>query len=112
ATGKEASARAGELDLALRLIDELSSTEFKPGQYHDDYREKLLHVIESKVEGKEITAAAPLAQRTQVIDLMAALKQSLETRVSKNGGTKSETKKPAAKSSKTTTAKENKRASR
>jgi DNA end-binding protein Ku len=110
--GKEASVRPGELDLALRLIDELSSTEFKPEQYHDDYREKVLHVIESKVEGKEITSAAPQAQQTQVIDLMEALKQSLETRVAKNGGTKSATKKPAAKSSKTTTAKESKRASR
>jgi len=109
--GKEASARPGELDLALRLIDELSSTEFKPEQYHDDYREKVLQVIESKVEGKEITTAAPQAQRTQVIDLMEALKQSLETRVSKDSG-KSATKKPAAKSSKTTTAKESKRASR
>jgi len=110
--GKEASVRPGELDLALRLIDELSSTEFKPEQYHDDYREKVLSVIESKVEGKEITSAAPQAQHTQVIDLMEALKQSLETRVAKNGGTKSATKKPAAKSSKTTTAKESKRASR
>lgn len=110
--GKEASVRPGELDLALRLIDELSNTEFKPEQYHDDYREKVLQVIESKVEGKEITSAAPQAQQTQVIDLMEALKQSLETRVAKSGGTKSATKKPAAKSSKTTTAKESKRASR
>jgi len=110
--GKEATVRPGELDLALRLIDELSSTEFKPEQYHDDYREKVLQVIESKVEGKEITSAAPQAQQTQVIDLMEALKQSLETRVAKNGATKSATKKPAAKSSKTTTAKESKRASR
>jgi DNA end-binding protein Ku len=111
--GKEASVRPGELDLAQRLIDELSSTEFKPEKYHDDYREKVLQVIESKVEGKEITSVAPQAQRTQVIDLMEALKQSLETRSSKDGGSKSATKKPAAKSSKTTTvAKERKRASR
>jgi DNA end-binding protein Ku len=111
--GKEASVRPGELDLAQRLIDELSSKEFKPEKYHDDYREKVLQVIESKVEGKEITSVAPQAQRTQVIDLMEALKQSLETRSSKDGGSKSATKKPAAKSSKTTTvAKERKRASR
>jgi DNA end-binding protein Ku len=110
--GKEATVRPGELDLALRLIDELSTKEFKPEQYHDDYREKVLQVIEQKVEGKEITSVAPQAQRTQVIDLMEALKQSLETRVSKDGG-KSATKKPAAKASKTATAtKERKRASR
>src|SRR5678815_2578841 len=112
--GKEASARPGELDLALKLIDELSTEEFKPGQYHDDYREKLMQVVEAKVEGKEITTAAPQEARTQVIDLMEALKQSLETRVSKNGG-KSASKKPAAKAAKTPkapAAKESKRASR
>ena len=108
--GKEASIKPGELDLATRLIDELSTQEFKPGQYHDEYRDKLLGVIEQKVEGKEITSVAPQAQRTQVIDLMEALKQSLETRGAKEG--RSGAKKTAAKSSKTTTAKESKRASR
>ncbi|HXF59642.1 MAG TPA: Ku protein [Candidatus Saccharimonadales bacterium] len=108
--GKEASIKPGELDLATRLIDELSTKEFKPGQYHDEYRDKLLGVIEQKVEGKEITSVAPQAQRTQVIDLMEALKQSLETRGAKEG--RSGAKKTAAKSSKTTTAKESKRASR
>jgi len=108
--GKEASIKPGELDLATRLIDELSTKEFKPGQYHDEYRDKLLGVIEQKVEGKEITSVAPQAQRTQVIDLMEALKQSLETRGAKEG--RSGAKKTAAKSSKTTAAKESKRASR
>jgi DNA end-binding protein Ku len=109
--GADATVKPGELQLAERLIDELSSKEFKPDQYHDEYRTRLLEVVESKVEGKEITSIAPQEQRTQVIDLMEALKQSLETRTSK--GARSETKKPAAKSSRTTSsAKEGKRASR
>jgi len=109
--GKEASVKPGELQLAERLIDELSTKEFKPERYHDEYRDKLMQVVEQKVEGKEVTSIAPQAQRTQVIDLMEALKQSLETRATKDGA--SGTKKPAAKSSKTTTtAKESKRASR
>jgi len=109
--GKEASVKPGELQLAERLIDELSTKEFKPERYHDEYRDKLMQVVEQKVEGKEVTSIAPQAQRTQVIDLMEALKQSLETRATKAGA--SGTKKPAAKSSKTTTtAKESKRASR
>ena len=109
--GKEASVKPGELQLAERLIDELSTKEFKPERYHDEYRDKLMQVVEQKVEGKEVTSVAPQAQRTQVIDLMEALKQSLETRATKDGA--SGTKKPAAKSSKTaTTAKESKRASR
>ena len=109
--GSEAKIKSGELDLALRLIDELSTKEFKPEQYKDDYRDRLLEVVESKVEGKEITSIAPQEQRTQVIDLMEALKQSLETRVSKES--RSGAKKPAVKATRTApAAKEKKRASR
>ncbi len=109
--GADAKIKPGELDLALRLIDELSSKEFKPEQYHDEYRDRLLEVVESKVEGKEITAIGPQVQRTQVIDLMDALKQSLENRISKESRTGA--KKPAVKSSRTAPAlKEKKRASR
>jgi DNA end-binding protein Ku len=110
--GSEAKIKSGELDLALRLIDELSTKEFKPEQYKDEYRDRLLEVVESKVQGKEITSIAPQEQRTQVIDLMEALKQSLETRVSKES--RSGAKKPAVKSSRTAApaAKEKKRASR
>jgi non-homologous end joining protein Ku len=42
-------------------------------------------VVESKVEGKEILAADAQVQRTQVIDIMEALKQSLEGRAAKDG---------------------------
>ena len=78
--GKSVKLRDGELQLAERLIDELSHAEFKPEQYRDDYRDRVLALAESKVEGKEITAQAPEAQRAQVIDLMDALKQSLAKR--------------------------------
>jgi len=75
--GKSVKLREGELALAERLIGELSHDEFKPEQYEDQYRSRVLDLASSKVEGKEITAAAPEAQRAQVIDLMDALKQSL-----------------------------------
>jgi DNA end-binding protein Ku len=89
--GKSVKLRDGELQLAERLIDELSRDEFKPEQYQDDYRNRVLEVVNSKVEGKEITSAAPEAQRAQVIDLMDALKQSLARRAGGGG------EKPAAK---------------
>ncbi|MDR7423025.1 MAG: Ku protein [Armatimonadota bacterium] len=79
--GQDAKIKAGELDLALRLIDELSAAEFRPEQYKDDYRLRVLDLVTMKVEGKEITAPAPEAQRAQVIDLMEALKESLARRV-------------------------------
>ena len=109
--GGDASIRAGELDLALKLINELSHDSFKPEQYEDEYRGRVLGMAQEKVEGKEITATGPRVERTQVIDLMDALKQSLERRVGQEG--KAATKKPAAKAKRTATpTKESKRASR
>jgi len=78
--GETAKIKEGELDLAVRLIEELANQEFHPENYHDEYRARVLELVEQKVEGKEITAAAPLVQQAQVIDLMDALKASLEKR--------------------------------
>ncbi|HKQ19348.1 MAG TPA: Ku protein [Candidatus Eisenbacteria bacterium] len=81
--GEDAKVKPGELELAERLVKELSSDSFKPEKYNDDYRERVLGVVEQKVEGKEVTSVAPQAQRAQVIDLMDALKQSLGKRGSR-----------------------------
>ena len=80
--GADAKLKPGEMELAQRLVNELSSDSFKPEQYADEYRTRVLEVVEAKVEGKEVTSLAPQAQRTQVIDLMEALKQSLGKRAS------------------------------
>jgi DNA end-binding protein Ku len=96
--GDEAKVKPGELELAERLVGELSSDAFRPEQYVDDYRTRVLEVVESKVEGREVTSLAPQAQRTQVIDLMDALKQSLGKRGAAESGAKAAAleKKPAA----------------
>ncbi|MBX4146326.1 Ku protein [Paenibacillus sp. FSL W7-1279] len=65
-----------ELDMAKLLIDQLS-TPFDPEKYTDDYRERLLDLINSKVSGEEIKIA-PARQETNVVDLMAALQASIE----------------------------------
>jgi DNA end-binding protein Ku len=75
--GESAKISGAETNLAMRLIDELSTEQFKPEQYGDDYRQRVLELVNSKAEGKEITIAEPVPQRAQVIDLMAALKESL-----------------------------------
>ncbi len=90
--GEAATLKEGELGLALRLIEDLSHAEFKPEQYQDDYRQRVLDLVNSKVEGKEVTTVAPETHRAQVIDLMDALKQSLAKRT----GSRPET--PARKS--------------
>jgi len=78
--GQSAKIKEGELELALRLVDELSHPEFKPDQYTDDYRQRVLDLVNQKVEGKEVSAVAPEVHRAHVIDLMDALKQSLAKR--------------------------------
>jgi DNA end-binding protein Ku len=79
--GQSAKIKSGELDLALQLIDGLANDEFRPEQYQDEYRNRVLELINQKVEGKEVTVAGPQAPRAQVIDLMDALKESLAKRV-------------------------------
>ena len=78
--GQTVKLKDGELDLAIRLIDELVSKEFHPENYHDEYRDRVLRLVEQKVEGKEVTALEPQVRQSQVVDLMEALKASLERR--------------------------------
>jgi DNA end-binding protein Ku len=81
--GESAKISGAETNLALRLIDELSNEEFSPEHYEDKYRQRVLDLINTKAEGKEITIAEPQVQRAQVIDLMEALKESLGKTVAK-----------------------------
>jgi DNA end-binding protein Ku len=72
--------REAELTLAKRLIEELTQKEFDPSKYHDQYRERVMEIAQQKIAGQEVTEAPPEPRRGQVIDLMAALKASLEKR--------------------------------
>ncbi len=73
-------AKEAELTLAKRLIDELTQKTFDPAKYHDNYRERVLEAAQQKIAGQEVTETVPKVKRGQVIDLMAALKASLEKR--------------------------------
>jgi DNA end-binding protein Ku len=75
--GEGAALKPGEIELAVQLIEQLASTGFDPSKYEDDYRQKVLEIIERKVAGQEIVAAPTPTPRAQVIDLMEALKASL-----------------------------------
>ena len=58
----------------------MSSADFQPERYADEYRERALAMIEKKVEGEEMKAVPPAPRRTgQVVDTFAALKKILET---------------------------------
>lgn len=66
-----------ELKMAQQLVESLS-VEFEPEQYRDEYREQLLDLIDKKVRGQQIVAEPEVEESAQVLDLMAALKASLE----------------------------------
>ena len=61
----------------MNLIEKMSSADFEPERYADEYRERALAMIEKKVEGQEIKAVAPAPRHSgQVVDIFAALKKS------------------------------------
>jgi DNA end-binding protein Ku len=73
----EAEVKPAELDLALKLIEQISEESFLPERYEDEQRKRTWELIQKKVEGEEIVAAPEEAPKAQIIDLMAALKASL-----------------------------------
>jgi DNA end-binding protein Ku len=67
-----------ELEMAKMLISTLEAP-FEPEKYHDTYRDNVMQMIESKVEGRRVVAT-PQPHVAPVIDIMEALKKSLAER--------------------------------
>jgi DNA end-binding protein Ku len=65
-----------ELDMAKQLIESLSG-DFDPSGYRDEYRDRVLDLIERKAAGETITIEEPVAEQKEVPDLMAALEASI-----------------------------------
>lgn len=84
--GEETELKPGELELAVQLIEQIASDDFKPDQYTDEVRKRLWDAIQSKIDGREVADDETEAPQAQIIDLMEALKASL----SKNGETEAE----------------------
>ncbi len=72
----EVEASSRELTMAQQLIDSLS-TDFEPTKFHDDYRERVLDLIERKAAGEEIAVQPEAEEPEAAPDLMAALEASL-----------------------------------
>ena len=89
--------RPQELAMAASLIETLSG-EFDPTQYSDSYREALQQVIDAKVEGREVVQPEEAQPSTgTVVDLMAALRASVDAAKKSQGGSAPAKKAPAAK---------------
>ena len=67
-----------ELKLAQQLIDQQASDRFDPSAYTDDVRARIEAAVQKKVEGQQITMAEAPPAGAQVIDLMEALRASLD----------------------------------
>jgi DNA end-binding protein Ku len=93
-----------EVDMARQLIESLS-TDFEPAKYRDEYRDRVLDLIERKAEGQEVAVAVEPEAPAAVPDLMAALEASLaatkggkqKLEAAGNGGARKPARKPAAK---------------
>jgi DNA end-binding protein Ku len=67
-----------ELKLAQQLIEQQASDKFDPSTYTDDVRTRVEAAVQKKVEGHEITMAEAPEGGAEVIDLMEALRASLD----------------------------------
>jgi DNA end-binding protein Ku len=85
-----------ELTMARQLIDSLSS-DFEPEKYHDEYRERVLDMIERKAQGETIVIEEPSEEPDKVPDLMAALEASIAKSKPSSSSSSSSKKAPAKK---------------
>jgi DNA end-binding protein Ku len=83
----EVKPRLQEIQMAKTLIDNLTQ-DFDPSAFTDEYREKLLEIVEKKVAGEEIEVI-PEAAEPKVVDLMEALRASVEASKEKTARSKS-----------------------
>ena len=91
--------RDAELKLAQQLIEQQASDRFDPGAYKDEVRERIQAAVQKKVEGQEITMTEEAQPGAQVIDLMEALRASLDKKPAKRAAAPAtQPSKPARKS--------------
>jgi DNA end-binding protein Ku len=74
---EEIHLKENELDLAKQLIEQLSHEVFDLRKYEDEYRQAVLEAVDRKVAGEDVVVMPKTEQREKIIDLVAALKQSL-----------------------------------
>jgi DNA end-binding protein Ku len=73
---EEPEIKPAEKKMAAQLIEAMTG-EFDPANYRDEYREALMQVIESKIEGRETVEVEAPEEPTKLVDLMAALQASV-----------------------------------
>ena len=79
--------KPAEMAMARQLVSAMTA-EFDPADYKDEYRDALMAVIESKIEGHEVKAPEPAEETGKLVDLMAALEASVNAAKAARAGEK------------------------
>src|SRR3954464_4788442 len=79
--------KPAEMTMARQLVSAMTA-EFDPTAYKDEYRDALMQVIDSKVEGHEVAAPQPAEETGKLVDLMAALEASVNAAKAARAGEK------------------------
>ena len=88
---------SAELDLAIKIIEQRVNESFEPEKYEDEVRSRIMALIEQKVDGQEITMPPEEQPETKIIDLMEALKASVDRKAGGEGAKAAKGAKSAAK---------------
>jgi DNA end-binding protein Ku len=94
---EEVEVREAELQLAKQLIDQAATDTFDPTIYRDEVRDQVMALIQRKIEGEDISVAPAEKPERKIIDLMEALKASLNAPDSRKPAKRTDAKRGAAK---------------
>ena len=73
-----------ELDLAIKIIEQRVNDQFEPENYEDRVRSKMMELIQQKIDGQEIAVPQEAAPEAKIVDLMEALKASVDGKANKS----------------------------
>jgi len=93
--GADVDVNPRELQMAKALVDSLAEERFDPGRYQDNYHQALMEIVNAKVEGAEVVTAPTVEAAPAVMDLMEALKASVEAAKKQRAGRARPRAKPA-----------------
>ena len=85
-----------ELDLAIKIIEQRVNDEFQPEDDEDRVRSKMMELIQQKIDGQEIAVPQEAAPEAKIVDLMEALKASVDGKAKKTAAKKGGKRKTAA----------------
>ena len=91
----DAEIEKAELDLAIQLVEQVATDEFHPENYVDEVRHHMVEMIEKKVNGQDIVVVQEEQEEAKIIDIMEALKASLESNKTSGKPKRAAKKKPA-----------------